>query len=290
MNKFSVKVAIIPSKPAPLDAAEEIQIANLTALFTRNSLLPESQTPNLDTFVIEPLVVSADEVKEGDTYDHVALMKLLGQVPDEKTFVLFVKTTTVSTVEPNGLVKLVYDLCEGYLNSAATEKAHFDVMYLAKWADRCDLQRPLGTVFNKTVNLVETSEPHGLQAIVISPAGANKLKAKLDKPFSFPVSFALTRLVSQGELSALATTPNVMNFGSQFATSSSDYLKTMECAIPPSNNGKPTPKSSDLSLFIFVAIFLVVIGIFYFIVTMVSTTPSPVGYSRIATVNLMRGQ
>ena len=60
-----------------------------------------------------------------------------------------------------------------------------------------------------------------------------------------------------------------MEFGSQYATNSSDYMKNRECTEPPTDNGKPTPKSSNLSLFVFVIIFLVVVAVFYFLVTMV---------------------
>jgi hypothetical protein len=270
MSTFSVKVAIVPSEPGPVKPAEEAQVNNLTSLFTHNSLLPPNLIPNLTSFDVAPLITPCDQVKDGDTYDHVALMSLLNSVSDNKTFVVYVKTSTVSSVDSNSLVKLIYDLSDGFMKTPTTDKSHFDLMYLAKWSDRCDLQRSIGTVFNKTVNLVETSAPHGIQAVLISPDGITKLKAKLANPIGYPVSFALTRLIGDNFLKALTTSPNVMSFGAQYATTSIDYVKTHECEVPPDDNGKPTPKSSNLTLFIFIIVFLVVVAVFYFFIRMVT--------------------
>jgi hypothetical protein len=276
MTTFSVKVAVIPSKFAPLSPGEQTQIQNLISLFTHNAMLPQNLIPNLASIEVGAIQLPADSLKEGDTYDHLALMSLLGEVKDNTTFVVFVKSTTVSVLDSNSLIKMIYDLCDNYMKSAAGDKAHFDLMYLAKWADRCDLFKPIANVFNSTATLVETSAPQGLQAILISPDGATKLKTKLDKPCNYPVSLALTQMVTKGHLKALTTTPNVMEFGAQYATSSADYIKTHECTNPPTDNGKPTPKSSNLSLFVFVIIFLVVVAVFYFLVTMVFV-PKQVG-------------
>ena len=271
MSTFSVKIAIVPSKFSPLDPAEETQIRNLVSLFTHNQTLAKSLIPNMDNIEVKPFLVPADRLKPGDTYDHLTLMTLLADVNDSKTFVVYVKSSTVSTLDANSLVKLIYDLCDNYMKSASGDKSHFDVMYLAKHADRCDLFNPISNVFNNTVNLVETSAPQGLQSLLISPDGAHKIKSKLEKPLNYPVSLALTQLVGKNYLKALTTTPNVMSFGSQFAVTSSDYIKTHECETPSNENGKPTPKSSNMSLFIFIVIFLVVIAIFYFLVTMASS-------------------
>lgn len=267
MSTFSVKIAIVPNKPNPLSEGELKQIENLTSLFKHNEMLPPNLIPNMTSVDISVVDIPADKIKSGDSYDRLALMGLVDENKDDRTFVIFVKSTTVSVLDSNSLIKMIYDLCDGYMKSSTDEKTHFDLMYLAKWADRCDLFKPVANVFNPTATLVETSSPQGLQAILISPMGLLKLKTKLSQPIDYPVSVLLSHLVNKGKLKALTTTPNVMEFGSQYATNSLDYLKSKECADPPSDNGKPTPKSSNLSLFVFVIIFLVVIAIFYFLVT-----------------------
>ena len=269
MSTFSVKIAIVPSKPNPLSEGELKQIENLTSLFKHNDMLPPNLIPNMTSVDIGVVNIPADKIKAGDSYDRVALMGLIDENQDGKTFVIFVKSTTVSVLDSNGLIKMIYDLCDGYMKSTPEEKTHFDLMYLAKWADRCDLFKPVANVFNPTATLVETSSPQGLQAVLISPEGLAKLKLKLSQPIDYPVSVLLSHLVNKGKLKALTTTPNVMEFGSQYATNSSDYMKSKECSEPPSDNGKPTPKGSNLSLFVFIIIFLVVVAVFYFLVTMV---------------------
>lgn len=268
MSTFSVKVAIVPSKPSPLSEEEQKRVDNLISLFTHNEMLPQNLIPNMTSIEVGVLQISPDSVKKGDTYDRVALMSLVSEQKDN-TFLIFVKSTTVSVLSSNSLIKMIYDLCDEYMKSASGDKAHFDLMYLAKWSDRCDLFKPVANVFNSTATLVETSSPQGLQSIIISPEGGTKLKAKLTEPRDYPVSMTLSHLVNKGQLKALTTTPNVMEFGAQYSTSPSDYMKSKECVEPPTGNDKPSPKSSNLSLFVFVIIFLVVIAVFYFLVTMV---------------------
>ena len=155
MSTFSVKVAIVPSKPVPLSDEEQKQIHNLISLFTHNEMLPQNLIPNMTSIEVGTMQISPDSVKHGDTYDRLALMSLIGEAKDDKTFLVFVKSTTVSVLDSNALIKMIYDLCDGYMKTATGDKSHFDLMYLAKWADRCDLFKPVANVFNATATLVE---------------------------------------------------------------------------------------------------------------------------------------
>jgi len=264
--KFKVKILIVP------DGDVDQSLVPVATLFTpdlHTDPLFWSKVPNLISIEIVTPDIPESEFENKTNPDYVRLMTLLN-LSDSNTFVIYVRSTTVSLVPPNNLIKLIYDLCNGYMNSLPQDKQKFDLMYLAKWVDRCDQYTIVGTAFNNSVNLVETIRPNGLQSVLFSPSGANKIKTSLPEPISYPVSLALTHLIADGSLYALTTTPSAMNYNVTDATKPSDYVKSHECADPPNDKGKPTPQGSNMSLFVFIIIFIIVVAILYFLVTMVS--------------------
>lgn len=266
LAKFKVKILIVP------DGDTDQSLVPVATLFTPDlNTDPQfwQKVPNLISIEIVTPDIPECEFHDKINHDYVRLMTLLN-LADSNTFVIYVRSTTVSLVPPNNLIKLIYDLCNGYMNSSPQDKQKFDVMYLAKWVDRCDQYTVVGTAFNNSVNLVETIRPNGLQSVLFSPSGAHKIKTALPEPITYPVSLALTHLIADGTLYALSTTPSAMNYNITDATRSVDYVKSHECADPPNDKGKPTPQGSNMSLFVFIIILIIVIAIFYFLITMVS--------------------
>lgn len=267
---FSVKIAIVQDENKI--SAPDQGLDTVSSLFTpdlqQNPYMME-QMPNLINLEIINLDMPNSEFSEKINHDYTRLMALL-ETSTSDTFLIYVRSTTVSAVPANNLIKLIYDLCLGWMESSVDDKEHFDIFYLAKWADRCDQYKIIGTAFNNSVNLVETVNAHGLQSVLISPSGASKIRGSLSKPIAYPVSMALTQLISTDILYALTTTPSVMSFDTASATSSADYVKSHECADIPRGAERPTPQGSNLSLFIFIIIFLIVVAIFYFLVLAVT--------------------
>ncbi len=266
MSKFKLKILIVPDGEST--QPEEDIIQPVMNYFTPDLVCnPDfwEQVPNLEN--IEFITQEIPDCKEN--LDYIRLMSLLNLV-DETTFAIYVRSTTISLVSSNKILKLIYDLCNAYLNSSES-KSRFDLMYLAKWADRCDQYTILGSVFDN-INLVENVRPYGLQSVLFSPCGAQKIKELLCDPITHPVSLAISQLITGGKLYSLTTSPSIMNYNVLEATKNYDYIKTHECADPPSDNGKPTHQGSNLSLFVFIIIVIVVVVIFYFLIVMVGKT------------------
>jgi hypothetical protein len=287
--KFKIKILIIPDGNSSLEESEIIQ--PVKKLFTPDlTAMPNfwECVPNLEDidFVCqsndnssqiknnsEKVEKDKDKNKDKINLDYIRLMSLL-ELSNDNTFVIYVRSTTVSLVPSNNILKLIYDLCDCYINSSDKEK--FDLIYLAKWADRCDQYTIIGTAFDNNTNIVETVRPHGLQSVLFSPAGASKIKAALCEPISYPMSLALTQMIANNNLYALTTSPSIMNYNIFEATKNNDYMKTYECVEPPNDCGKPMSQGSNLSLFIFIIILIIVIIIFYFLIVMLNRVPSSV--------------
>jgi hypothetical protein len=270
--QLNITVFVIPEGNS--DAAREIGVENVTALFTPDQSFLATQVPLLGTLEIMNLDIPEDDLIDGVNPDYTRLTTVLNAANDN-TFVIYIRSTTVSVVPPNELVKLIYDLAVAQLNSSEGDKENFDAMYLAKWADRCDQFRSLDTsAINAGVNLIETVRPHGIQSVFFSPSGAAKILALLDEPVDYPVSVLLTHLIANKNIRALSTTPPVMNFDSAAAITAADYIKTHECTDIPVDTGVDTPQGSNMSIAVFIFILLIVIGIFYFLITMVSRSES----------------
>jgi hypothetical protein len=285
---FKVKIAIVPD--GANESTHQQGITTVTELFTPDlEANPNflNEMPKLDG--MEIVTLSSPRVKNVN-HDYSRLMELL-KLANCQTFLIYIRSTTVSTVKPNNLIKLIYDLCVSYLDSVSGEESYsdsdsdsssdsgsdagdrngnnFDLMYLAKWSDRCDQFKITGSVFNTGVNLVETVRPNGLQAVLISPGGATVIRRLLSRPVDYPVSLALTQLIGAGKLQAITTTPSMMNYDVTAAASVSDYTKSHECAEPPAVKGCKTPEGSNLSLFIFILMVLIVVAVFYFLVAVI---------------------
>jgi hypothetical protein len=289
---FKVKIAIVPD--GANESTHQQGIATVTEMFTPDlEANPNflNEMPRLDG--MEMVTLSAPRVKNVN-HDYSRLMELV-KLSNCQTFLIYIRSTTVSTVKPNNLIKLIYDLCTSYLDSVPAEESYsdsdsesssdsgsdsgsdsengfgnnFDLMYLAKWSDRCDQFKITGSVFNAGVNLVETVRPNGLQAVLISPGGAIAIRHLLARPVDYPVSLALTQLIGSGKLQAITTTPSMMNYDVTAAAAVSDYTKSHECAEPPAIKGCKTPEGSNLSLFIFILMVLIVVAVFYFLVVVV---------------------
>ena len=254
--KFKIQILIIP------DSEISFSVDTIKNYFKYDLVFP-----NLISIEFVDLQVNESEIKDLVNKDYVRLTNFLKTL-DNETFGLYLKSTTITTLSPNDLVSVIYNLCNKYLN----EKNKFDVFYLCKWADRCDQYTVLDSLLNDKYKLVESFRPFGLQSILFSPDGASKICESFKEPISYPMSLGLSQMINNHNLHALTTFPNLMQYNVLDATKDSDYTKSHECADPPNSCGKPTHQGSNLSLFIFIIILIIVIIIFYFLIKMIGQT------------------
>ena len=150
-----------------------------------------------------------------------------------KNHVVVLKDTSVSNASTNQMANVI---------SAAINSGNWDVCYLAKWLDRCDLHSNKKPINGTMTTLSKTVSPHGLQALVFSPNGRDvvlgdkkmkngELFQNPDKPLDKPLDEKLNENIANKNITATTPDPNLINFDISSAKKPSDFLKASECDI-----------------------------------------------------------
>lgn len=163
--------------------------------------------------------------------------------PDKN--VIIVKENSVSNVDSETLAQIVTD--------NVTAKG-FQISYLCKWLDRCDLYNNKKSIIGKTTLIVNTHSPNGVQALLFTPEGRDiVLNIKTNKP----LGEVLNDMIMKGRIEATTIVPNLIDWDITTATNNVDYHKTTECRQPPNQiNGQ----SSTIPIIWFlVALVLIII-------------------------------
>lgn len=155
--------------------------------------------------------------------------------PDK--YVIIAKDTSVSAATSDTVQKVV---------SSAINTGGWDVCYLCKWLDRCDLYNfssapTVGSQSTVTYDIVNTKYPNGVQAIMFSPNGIAKilgLTALPSKqsflPLKSSLGSSLTNAITRGDLVATCIVPNLISYDMTApGTKSTEFYKVNECAVLP---------------------------------------------------------
>lgn len=172
---------------------------------------------------------------------------------------IIIKDSSTSLASPEVIAKFV---------SSAIEAKDWDICYLNRWADRCDLN---ANVKDTGVNssIAETYAPQGAQAILISPNARDimlgKKPLKNQQPFTMTGNFAqtLNHYVGHGLLVALCAKPNLIVFDPNLVKTAEDLIKTSECLQPEIKNNLLTDKDGKTNWAVLVLILLVILVIVF---------------------------
>lgn len=181
--------------------------------------------------------------------------------------VIIVQETSTTNVDPSRLFEIV--------ESVSNDRV-FDICYLANWLDRCDLysdinhlktKNPDGSTFDLPTMITNTKRPNGTQALLISPHGrdiilgsAHMYNNEFFTPLTYPLSIQLRKNIEEGNIIAVTTQPNVINYDISYVSSDTDYLKLSECTAEYT-----TPcESTSLSIFWFIVIIIVIVLLAWF--------------------------
>lgn len=120
--------------------------------------------------------------------------------------------------------------------SAAIDAGGWDVCYLCRWLDRCDLYSERKPILGRSTLIVKTQAPQGFQAIMFSPEGRDMVLG--DKgirtggkftPIRKPIGHQLSETIARGGLNATCIVPNLIQFDISAAKSPNDHMKLSEC-------------------------------------------------------------
>ena len=192
-------------------------------------------------FVVQTITLSHQAYKNSDTlsekdYNEIhrvdsALLKSNKKYNSMYTIIL--KDTCKIQISKDDL----YDT----LNDAVKyneKKSDWDICYLCRWLDRCDLCTPVKNT-PTNLSLLETYSPHGVQALMFSPAGRNKClgiepthTGGYFTPIDVPLDTKLNADIEYGSLKAITYSSNIFQYDVKHAYRDSDYVKYSICRIP----------------------------------------------------------
>jgi hypothetical protein len=141
--------------------------------------------------------------------------------------ILFISDTSVTDADATTI--------EGIVTSVLANQ--WDICYLSKWLDSCDLFTDKKIISKNGTVLVNAVNPHGLQALLIRPgqfkvdaATGELLLASGDKvAFEKNVSTTFQNLIANKKLKAATVTPNLFEVDPLTITKPEDYVKLNEC-------------------------------------------------------------
>lgn len=170
--------------------------------------------------------------------------------------IIIVKDTTVSVASPETI---------GCRISQILSSSGWDLCYLCKWLDRCDLYTEKKTLDNGTTMVVKTQAPQGFQAVLLTPEGRDKLLSKKD--LSLSLQDQIHQQIKSDELKVIAIVPNLLNYDQNAVKENQKYRRTQECLVPggsPPNNPNAGVGFNWLWLILILIIILILGGFAYY--------------------------
>jgi hypothetical protein len=148
----------------------------------------------------------------------------------------------------------------------------WDVCYLSKWLDSCDLYGDLKQINKNGTVLVNAVSPHGLQALMVRPdrftvdASTGEVSLKGEKiQFENTLCQTLQKLIADKKLLATTVSPNLFSVDPATIQKKEDWVKLNECRdLNRINNNTQvetdeTQKMNNLWLWAGLAIFVLII-------------------------------
>lgn len=193
--------------------------------------------------------------------DYNLVLDCFSKTTNPNSYTLICKNTAVSVANS----QTIFDVLEKAIDSyTENEQNYFDIFYLAKWMDRCDLYTNIRTAGDTGLKIVDTASPNGVLCIMFSPEGRQKFQ-KIFDPVSAPVlksshtnpkslGHYLNSLISQDtktnkdKFTAITTVPSLVNFNVTERKNDKELMKTIECREIPKNTADVKNKVNDTLL------------------------------------------
>lgn len=260
-NKYAVRVKIIQSSD---DETRSVELSKLfdpryfDIEFIKNEIkVPEStgklsKSEYIDNHIVKDILEKY--VESNKITKETSKEELNNILP-----VLIIKDSSIPSPESTSAN------IKATIRKTFMVKNEFDIFYLCKWLDDCSKHTKIDT---KLKYLVRTQNPHGLQALILTPKCIMKILNII--PIEVPVSFdesldkEICRLIARDELVTLATKPNLFNFDIALAQNNNEYYKMNECITnfsDTSSNDSNTSSNSYNSAgwIFFIAIVIIVL-------------------------------
>lgn len=149
---------------------------------------------------------------------------------ESKNPVLFITDTSVTDADAVTIDAIVTSLLAN----------PWDICYLSKWLDSCDLYGEKKMINKNGTVLVNAVNPHGIQAIMVRPdrfsidasCGELALKDGTKIDYQNNLSTSLQKLIADKKIVATTVSPNLFSVDPATIEKKEDYVKLNECRDP----------------------------------------------------------
>lgn len=197
-----------------------------------------------------------------------ALTQAKNEIPNDP--VLITADTTTTNTNPATLAEII--------SAILSDSIDYDYAYLADWLDQCqkftDLHNlislnPDGTDNVLPTLLAKTESPNGLQCILFTVNGRDVIlgdapmkNGESFTPITYPLSYQLRLNILEGNLSAVTTSPSLLDFNIVYVTKPKDYLRVNECSVNVTNGTPSTTGPLSALWFIVIAVIIIILAWF----------------------------
>jgi len=179
--------------------------------------------------------------------------------------ILYITDTSITDADASTIEAIVTSLLT---NS-------WDICYLSKWLDSCDLYDEKKQINKNGTILVNAVNPHGIQAILVRPdrfivdaaTGELSLKDGTKVEFENNLSQSMQKLIVTKKIMATTVSPNLFQVDPMTITNPEDYVKLNECREPSSVIVVPSGAKSgygygNMWIWIILLVILIIAGYF----------------------------
>lgn len=175
---------------------------------------------------------------------------------DRHAHCIVVKNTSIGAVDSHTMAHAI--------SKAVT--LEFDLCYLCKWRDRCELYRVVAGR-DDPVTFARTRSPHGVQAILFSPHGRDIMLGDRNMrngkvlTFNNTLSEVLSNEIYNNNISAICTVNNVVNYDIVYnARENSDFEHANQC-LPVDLNLGPREEGHNPFMLALVVLIILILGL-----------------------------
>jgi len=176
-------------------------------------------------------------IKNNQSLNSQRIIKCLNKsrIHNLENYTIIIKDTSISSSSSEVVTKVILKLIE------ISQKVNWDIAYLNKWLDRCDLYNSEKNIEieDLSIYITETFSPNGTQALMFSKDGRDRilgLKPLLDNssfiPFNNSIDLSLHIAIENKKLIAYTVVPNLFEYNIIFSENISDIVKSHDCRIP----------------------------------------------------------
>jgi hypothetical protein len=171
-----------------------------------------------------------------------------------RDYVIVCKSTSMCLMSPEDLSRVVNEV---------VERNTFDIFYLSKWLDRCDLYGDVKDIKSVKFKIrsVKTLSPNGLNCFILSPSGRDKFLSLTEPRDEKSMNRVFNSMIhgdSEIPLRAYTTTPSLFSYDIIAGRGEdANFYKTCECRIEPIAIKKEKNRiTSSMYFFWFLVIFI----------------------------------